>query len=231
MKKKTTTAILLATTMMLALMGCGAASTDTDSSSDAASVAEVNTDSDTNTSDDTSKETDADTDTSSDSASSDSSTSDTATASSDASFEYNGQTLSILDDLQTTLDKLNSAFPNEAQEISNEKTASGLNGYSYDSVNGGEAQIDILTFDNNGIQTVGQIAIIKESFKTSKGIGIGSSSDDIIKAYGEPTTKNKLGNGIASLYKYKFGNYNLAFFVDDGKVDSINYLHPDFPNQ
>ena len=229
MKKKTTIAILLATTMMLALMGCGSASTDT-SSSDAASVAEVNTDSESNTSGDTNNEANADA--SSDSASTDSSeAASTTTASSDASFEYNGQTLSILDDLQTTLDKLNSAFPNEAQEISNEKTASGLNGYSYDSVNGGEAQIDILTFDNNGTQTVGQIAIIKESFKTSKGIGIGSSSDDIIKAYGEPTTKNKLGNGIASLYKYKFGNYNLAFFVDDGKVDSINYLHPDFPNQ
>ncbi len=217
--------------MMLALMGCGAASTDS-SSSDAASVAEVNTDSESNTSGDTSKDTDADTDTSSDSASADSSgSSDTATASSDDSFEYNGQTLSILDDLQTTLDKLNSAFPNEAQEISNEKTPTGLNGYSYDSVNGGEAQIDILTFDNNGTQTVGQISILKESFKTPKGIGVGSSSEDIIKAYGEPTTKNKLGNGIASLYKYKFDNYNLAFFVDDGKVDSINYLHPDFPNQ
>ena len=230
MKKKTTTAILLATTMMLALMGCGAASTDTDSSSDAASVAEVNTD--TNTTDDTSKETDADTDTSSDSASTDSSeAADTASASSDASFEYNGQTLSILDDLQTTLDKLNSAFPNEAQEISDKKTANDFIAYNYDPVNSGEAQIDIFAFDYNGKQTVGQISIIKESFKTPRGIGVGSSSDDIIKAYGEPTTKAKIANGIASMYKYKFDKYNLSFFVDNGKVDSIYYFHPDYPEQ
>ena len=229
MKKKTTTAILLAATMMLALMGCGAASTDTDSSSDAASVAEVNTD--TNTTDDTSKETDADTDTSSDSASTDSSTSGTATALSDDSFEYSGQTLSILDDLQTTLDKLNSAFPNEAQEISDKKTANDFIAYNYDPVNSGEAQIDIFAFDYNGKQTVGQISIIKESFKTPRGIGVGSSSDDIIKAYGEPTTKAKIANGIASMYKYKFDKYNLSFFVDNGKVDSIYYFHPDYPEQ
>jgi hypothetical protein len=228
MKKKTTTAILLSTTMMLALMGCGAASSDTDYS---ASVAEVNTETNT-TDDDTSKETDADTDASSDSASADSSeSSGTTTASSDDSFEYNGQTLSILDDLQTTLDKLNSAFPNEAQEISDKKTANDFIAYNYDPVNSGEAQIDIFAFDYNGKQTVGQISIIKESFKTPRGIGVGSSSDDIIKAYGEPTTKAKIANGIASMYKYKFDKYNLSFFVDNGKVDSIYYFHPDYPEQ
>ena len=99
MKKKTTTAILLATIMMLALMGCGTASTDT-SSSDTASVAEVNTDTEANSSDATA-------DTSSDSASADSSdTSDTSTASYNATFTYKGETFSFLDDLQTTLDKI-----------------------------------------------------------------------------------------------------------------------------
>ena len=228
MKKKTTTAILLATTMMLALMGCGAASK---SSSDAKDpVAEINEKADIDSAD-TDKEEKNDTDTSSDSASTDSSTSGTATALSDDSFEYNGQTLSILDDLQTTLDKLNSAFPNEAQEISDKKTANDFIAYNYDPVNSGEAQIDIFAFDYNGKQTVGQISIIKESFKTPRGIGVGSSSDDIIKAYGEPTTKAKIANGIASMYKYKFDKYNLSFFVDNGKVDSIYYFHPDYPEQ
>ena len=42
MKKRTTTAILLSTTMMLALMGCGDASASAPESKDTASVASSN---------------------------------------------------------------------------------------------------------------------------------------------------------------------------------------------
>ena len=223
MKKKTTTAILLATTMMLALMGCGAASADTDSSSDAASVAEVN--SETNTTDnDTNKETDADTDTSSDSASADSSeAADTATASTDDSFTYKDETFSILDDLPTTLDKINAVgtiVPDTPVEVD---TGSKL--YDYD-VNGSDSDFTIVTFTDNGKESVGQISLMGPNAKTSKGICVGNSLKELTTAYGEPTSKT--GNGY--FYNYKFDNYVLSFDTNDDKVYVIYYYNLDYYN-
>ena len=221
MKKKTTTAILLAATMMLALMGCGAASTDTDSSSDAASVAEVNTD--TNTTDDTSKETDADTDTSSDSASTDSSTSGTATASTDDSFTYKNETLSILDDLQTTLDKINAVgTPCPSSPI---EEADGSHLYLYDS-DANDSNFLMETFISNGTETVGHIGLIGPDAKTAKGIGIGSTVEDLTSAYGEPTRKSLKSN----TYNYEFDKLTIAFMIKDGKITNVDYLNSDFLN-
>ena len=221
MKKKTTTAILLAATMMLALMGCGAASTDTDSSSDAASVAEVNTD--TNTTDDTSKETDADTDTSSDSASTDSSTSGTATASTDDSFTYKNETLSILDDLQTTLDKINAVgTPCPSSPI---EEADGSHLYLYDS-DANDSNFLMETFISNGTETVGHIGLIGPDAKTAKGIGIGSTVEDLTSAYGEPTRKSLKSN----TYNYEFDKLTIAFMIEDGKITNVDYLNSDFLN-
>ena len=221
MKKKTTTAILLAATMMLALMGCGAASTDTDSSSDAASVAEVNTD--TNTTDDTSKETDADTDTSSDSASTDSSTSGTATASTDDSFTYKNETLSILDDLQTTLDKINAVgTPCPSSPI---EEADGSHLYLYDS-DANDSNFLMETFISNGTETVGHIGLIGPDAKTAKGIGIGSTVEDLTSAYGEPTRKSLK----SATYNYEFDKLTIAFMIEDGKITNVDYLNSDFLN-
>ncbi len=221
MKKKTTTAILLATTMMLALMGCGTASTDT-SSSDAASVAEVNTDSESNTSGDTNNEANADA--SSDSASVDSSeSSDTATASTDDSFTYKNETFSILDDLPTTLDKINAVgtiVPDTPVEID---TGSKL--YDYD-VNGSDSDFTIVTFTDNGKESVGQISLMGPNAKTSKGICVGNSLKELTSAYGEPTSKT--GNGY--FYDYKFDNYVLSFDTMDDKVYVIYYYNLDYYN-
>ena len=221
MKKKTTTAILLAATMMLALMGCGAASTDT-SSSDAASVAEVNTDSESNTSGDTNNEANADA--SSDSASVDSSESaDTATASTDDSFTYKDKTFSILDDLPTTLDKINAVgtiVPDTPVEID---TSSKL--YDYD-VNGSDSDFTIVTFTDNGKESVGQISLMGPNAKTSKGICVGNSLKELTSAYGEPTSKT--GNGY--FYDYKFDNYVLSFDTMDDKVYVIYYYNLDYYN-
>lgn len=221
MKKKTTIAILLAATMMLALMGCGAASTDT-SSSDAASVAEVNTDSESNTSGDTNNEANADA--SSDSASVDSSESaDTATASTDDSFTYKDKTFSILDDLPTTLDKINAVgtiVPDTPVEID---TGSKL--YDYD-VNGSDSDFTIVTFTDNGKESVGQISLMGPNAKTSKGICVGNSLKELTSAYGEPTSKT--GNGY--FYDYKFDNYVLSFDTMDDKVYVIYYYNLDYYN-
>ena len=217
MKKKTTTAIILATTMTLALMGCGAASTDTDSSSDAAYVAEVDTDTEPNSSDATAN-------TSSDNASADSSeAADTATASTDDSFTYKDKTFSILDDLPTTLDKINAVgtiVPETPVEID---TGSKL--YDYD-VNGSDSDFTIVTFTDNGKESVGQISLMGPNAKTSKGICVGNSLKELTSAYGEPTSKT--GNGY--FYDYKFDNYVLSFDTMDDKVYVIYYYNLDYYN-
>ncbi|MBO4456102.1 MAG: hypothetical protein J5802_00125 [Butyrivibrio sp.] len=217
MKKKTTTAIILATTMMFALMGCGAASTDTDSSSDAASVAEVDTDTNSDT-----ESTETTDDTSSDSASADSSdAADTATASADDSFTYKGETFSILDDLQTTVNKIDAVgkpSPNSPIECEG-----GTKIYSYDETKC-DSDFFMDTFINNGTLTVSQISLMGSNVKTSKGIGIGSTVEELTSAYGEPTVK------ADSFYNYEFDNCALSFDTKDGKVFVIYYFNLDFYN-
>ena len=199
---------------MLALMGCGAASTDT-SSSDAASVAEVNTDTEANSSDATA-------DTSSDSASADSSdTSDTATASDNATFTYKGETFSFLDDLQTTLDKIDPLGKPCADSPIERDDGSKV--YSYDETEH-DSDFFINTFIDNGKLSVGQISLMGPNAKTSKGIGIGSTVEEIISAYGKP------GNSEA-IYDYTYDNYILSFDVRDNKVFSINYISPTIMNR
>ncbi len=221
MKKKTTTAILLATTMMLALMGCGAVSTDT-SSSDTASIAEANTDSESNTIGATTNETDADA--SSDSASADSSESvDTATTSSDDSFTYKNEKLSILDDLQTTLDKIDAVgTPNSHSPI---EVKDGSHLYLYDST-ANESNFSMETFINNGTETVGHIGLIGPDVKTAKGIGIGSTEEELTSAYGEPTSKSTKSN----TYYYEFDKFTISFMINDGKITNVDYINSDFFN-
>ena len=60
--------------------------------------------------------------------------------------------------------------------------------------------------------------------KTSKGIGIGSTVEEIISAYGKP------GNSEA-IYDYTYDNYILSFDVRDNKVFSINYISPTIMNR
>lgn len=219
MKKKTTTAILLATIMMLALMGCGTASTDTDSSSDAASVAEINAD--TNSDTETTGET-------ADNTNSDSVSAESSISLTDGSFEYKGKTISILDDLETTLDTFNTLFPNDSQELAS-KSDSNLHVYAYDDDSNGQCKVDIISYLSGDKQLPGQLDILEPDYKTPEGIGVGSSSADVIATYGDPSEHNGCKDD-GTLY-YKFDKCNLRFDLMNGKVLCIVLLHPDFPNQ
>ena len=219
MKKKTTTAILLATIMMLALMGCGTASTDTDSSSDAASVAEVNAD--TNSDTETTGEI-------ADNTNSDSVSAESSISLTDGSFEYKGKTISIVDDLETTLDTFNTLFPNDSQELAS-NAGSNLHVYGYDNDSSGQCKIDIISHLSGDKQLPGQIDILEPDYKTPEGISVGSSRADVIATYGEPSEHNGCEDDC-TLY-YKFDKCNLRFDLMNGKVLCIVLLHPDFPNQ
>ena len=85
------------------------------------------------------------------------------------SFEYNGTRLSILDDLQTTLDKCDSVAKAGKTVKSNY-----IGVYNYDIV-GADSELTVYSFDNNGKESLAQIEITKEGFKTPGGIGVGST--------------------------------------------------------
>lgn len=215
MKTRISTAIIFATTMMITLMGCGAASTDTDSSSDAVSVAEVNTDLTDKTTDNTS----------SDSAFADSSdVAGTTIASVEDSFTYKGETFSIFDDLQTFLSKINAVgtpspdTPVEVEEL-------GTHIYDYDGA-GSDFDFSMCTINKNGTESVGKISLMGSNVKTSKGITSGSTVEELTSVYGEPTFKAYEGK----IYFYENDKYVTSFDVRDGKVFAIYYYATDYYN-
>jgi len=75
--------------------------------------------------------------------------------------------------------------------------------------------------DQNKTQLVGNISIYSPSeLKTSKGIGIGSSKAEVLKAYKkEIDPKNKWGGPDIIVAGSEFGG--LIFDIKDGKVSSI----------
>lgn len=213
MKKKTTTAILLATTMMLALMGCGAAS---ESSSDAkAPVAEINEKADIDSAD-TDKEEKDDTDIEADTeTSTESATPADSTATAESAIEYKGEKFSALEDLQTSLDKAGSvAEPASGYPIEME-TRNCL--YAFDMINKETEEwgLHFTSFDDNGKEAIMQVSSNDPNSKTSKGIHPGSTKDELIAAYGEQKP-DELG-----WYSYEFDNYSMYFKVENDKVTLI----------
>ena len=199
MKKNATTALILTTSMMLALMGCGAASTDTDSSSDTASVAEDIKDKDN--SDTESK-----------------ASVDPATIA-ESSLEYKGEKFSPLEDLQSTLDKAGSVAELASGCPKEVGIDSGNFEYMYDVVNEekDEAGLFIETRQENDDQGIWQISSSNPDVKTSTGIHPGSTEAEVTDAYGKPDRKDDEYNFSV----YDFGNYCLTFSIENGKVTRI----------
>ncbi|NLA85406.1 MAG: hypothetical protein GX854_13060 [Clostridiales bacterium] len=56
-----------------------------------------------------------------------------------------------------------------------------------------------------------------DSVSTKEGIYIGSSEEDVVKAYGENYT------GGEGFYTYRSGDSTLTFLIEDGEVVSITY--------
>ena len=216
MKKKTTTAILLATTMMLALMGCGSASSEATSETGEVTESQTETNSDTD-----SKTEDKDADAKSEEGSEDASkTSDAAVTSDEASFEYKGKTLSFIDDAQTVIDALDSV--GKQADIDRHDGVEGIKWYDWDVNDSGNPNISLATQKDDGKVIIGYIIAGGKDFKTSKGISTGSSQEDVKAAYGEPSSKREVASNAEMDY-YKFDSYEMFFLILDGEVDSINY--------
>ena len=76
----------------------------------------------------------------------------------------------------------------------------------------------IYTVKNDSGEKIDQITLSNDIVETSKGICIGDSSDDVIKAYGEPNAKND------TKIEYESGSLILKFGLEGGDVKSINFI-------
>lgn len=187
---------LLASTMIISLVGCG----------DAAS-APANEPAATETSSETENETADETSTTVETKSADAS---------DASFEYNGKTVSVLDDLETV--KANLGTPTEEQP-SPFSDNSGDKLYVFGS---DPDTIDLATLDGK----VQSITVYDYKIKTTKGIGIGSSEEEVLTAYGNSGEKTEADGETDILYE--LGKYSIDFFFDrNSKVITIIYTNND----
>lgn len=183
---------LLASTMIISLVGCG----------DAAS-APANEPAATETSSETADET--------------STTVETKSAdASDASFEYNGKTVSVLDDLETV--KANLGTPTEEQPSPfSDKSSDKLYVFGSD-----PDTIDLATLDGK----VQSISVYDYKIKTTKGIGIGSSEEEVLTAYGNSGEKTEADGETDILYE--LGKYSIDFYFDrNSKVITIIYENND----
>ncbi|RKM55599.1 hypothetical protein D6853_08570 [Butyrivibrio sp. X503] len=204
MKTKTTMAIITASAMMLALMGCGEAAPEASPATSDISFEEVAPSTDTAT-EDTSSEAEA--------ASSETSTEESS-ASDDASIEVNGKKVSILDDFQTAFDALGPADGDPTSDASKSIFYSFASG-----------AIEYTTVKIDGEELPTTLDIRSGDFKTSKGIGIGSTEDEVVEAYGEPTDVDN-GEGVVAdngtplklhVTTYDLDGYSISFKYDDDK--------------
>ncbi|MBO4456138.1 MAG: hypothetical protein J5802_00310 [Butyrivibrio sp.] len=229
MKERKIATILMASVMVCVLMGCGN------------TVAEVNSETatqETSVADDATvtenKETTTkDTDKTSDNASKMSSEAKTSesgkkakieASAEDAAFEYNGQTISILDDAQATLGALGTPEREEPSPFSDNGDVSYIYGSDPNTV-----EYMPLKVDGDAL-VPDSVIIYDKNVKTSKSVGVGSTEDDIKNAYGEPDNVSKSG----STYElaYDFGSFAVGFDFDNKKkVNAIIFSNMDTFNK
>ncbi len=77
---------------------------------------------------------------------------------------------------------------------------------------------ELHTYESDGQDLVSAIIILDDSVTTKEGIYIYSTFDEVIKAYGDKYTRN------FDMYTYHLGYSKLNFFIENGKVVSIEYI-------
>ena len=125
-------------------------------------------------------------------------------------MNYGDVKIELLADANAVIEKLGAA------SSESEMGACGDQGtvtkYVYDN-------IELFVLKNGGNATVDQITFKSDLVKTPEGITIGSSKDDVIKAYGEGYAKC-----TDTEIRYTSGNKNLKLQLRDGSVVGIDYM-------
>ena len=80
----------------------------------------------------------------------------------------------------------------------------------------------LYTLTNDSGEVIDQIEFLNDMAETEKGVCIGDTSDDVIKAHGEATKKTD----SIIIYTKDCDGYNLhlKFGIDNGEVDKINFI-------
>lgn len=219
MKKKLTTAILLASVLMLTLIGCGKKKADATLSGAEASTEAISATATPEATTEVSEE-------KAEEETKEKEEAPTKLSESDAPIEIDGDSVSILGDAKETIEKLDKAVTPD-KDHTDKKAKDGVRMYSYEpNKSKPEAPgITVVTYDDDGEETIGQIEILKEGIKTSKGIGIGSSKDEVLEAYGKPHSTDSYGD--TTVLTYEADNFYIQFTIE-GKVTSIMYLNPEY---
>ena len=132
--------------------------------------------------------------------------------SSDIVFDYDGLQIELNEEIADCLDKLSSLEEYEYSEASSCYYPGLDKTYQWDG-------LQLITYPNpDGSERVCQITLLNDKFKTTKGVAVGGSADDVVKAYGEDYSKE----GLAYRYSVDETHY-LDVFVLNDKVDSIAY--------
>lgn len=198
MKKRVMT-LLMASVMMVTLMGC-----------DGVDDIKEFVDTTINSGDETSADETSAEETVDEGGAEESALVDEASASfsgDDASFEYNGKTISFTDDVQTIIDGLGTPDSMEADHP----------GYIYTFASDG---IVFFTDEVDMVEIPEQLTIDIEDVKTARGIGVGSTIEELKAAYGNPDSEIMEGSHMLS---YEFDNCSISFAADE-KVISLTYF-------
>ena len=205
---KRRTSFLLISAMALALVGCGNESTDTVSVSVEASTAEVMA---------ATKEATTPNDISSVEASVEPVS---KTNSEEACFEYNGNTISVLDDTKTTLTALGT--PTKSEPSPYLDSESYYFGTEPDTIEYSAFKL------SNKTEAPDYIVINDKNVKTSKGISIGNTEKEITSAYGKPSEIADFPEVDIYDLDYDMGSFSITFSLDkDKKLTHFSYINND----
>ncbi|RKM55595.1 hypothetical protein D6853_08550 [Butyrivibrio sp. X503] len=210
MNKRKTAALLMASIMMLTMMGCGTASSESSPETGAGPTTDIDAGVSTGLADMPSVGISADlaADIEASSVSAISTDEPAAYASlPDDSFLYKGNVISVLNDVKTTIDALGKKDSEKTSLYTNE------NLYSFDS-----HAIEFETYKVDGEELPKCIYVIASGILTPKNICVGCSKDEVIAAYGEP---NKVNDDTFSAIEYNFDDTNIVFDIYEEKVDRI----------
>jgi len=123
--------------------------------------------------------------------------------------EYKGVSIKLDADASEILDKLG-----KAQSTSELGDCGGFGAqvkYTY-------VDIELYTLKNDDGESVDQITLKSDMVSTSKGISVGSTAEEVIDAYGEPTEKSDKD------MRYIDGNNVIKFKLEGGAVDDIDIM-------
>ena len=224
--KNKTTAILLATLMISTLVGCGTVSSNA-SEAGASILDSIISDNDAlaengEVEDAASSDTDG---VNTDSGSSEAASGDVK----DAEFTYNGNSVSVMDSFEA-VDKALGGYNASNSNIKSEQSF-----YSY----GKDDDVVVITRNDSGTESVITIGTRKPGITTSRKIQVGSTKDELAAAYGTPTetkpysyteyvfeegtNEEKAVDHTVEESTYDFGDYKIAFTVENDKVMTVEY--------